>query len=93
MEFRASGDGFPIWHRGQCLLFHGAGTPCVSIGRGEARFDMRRGNFDIRDAVLSRTPLPCATERDRQVEPRAQPGGPVRLVPRTELDGPRAGSR
>ena len=54
---------------------------------------MRRGNFDIRDAVLSRTPLPCATERDRQVELRAQPGGPVRLVPRTELDGPRAGSR
>lgn len=90
MEFRASGDGFSIWHGGQCLLSHGTAAPCVSIGRGEARFDMHRGNFDIQDAVLSRTPLPHATVQDGQVELRARPGDPVRLVLRIELDGPRA---
>lgn len=90
MELRASDGGFAIWHDGQCLLSHSPAAPCVWIGRGEARFDMHRGNFDIQGAVLSRTPLLCATVREGRIELRAQPGGPVRLTLQVEIDGPRA---
>jgi sulfoquinovosidase len=43
---------------GENLLFrHGPDDPAIYIGRGQARFDMYRGNFDIEDYLEAREPL------------------------------------
>ncbi|ATJ83026.1 putative glycosidase [Halomonas beimenensis] len=43
---------------GDSLLFrHGSDAPAVFVGRGQARFDMYRGNFDIEDYLEAREPL------------------------------------
>lgn len=43
---------------GDSLLFeHGFESPAIYVGRGHARFNMYRGNFDIEDYLESREPL------------------------------------
>ncbi|MFG6178408.1 alpha-glucosidase [Halomonas sp. THAF12] len=45
-------------YRGDALLFrHSAETPAIHVGRGQARFDMYRGNFEIEDYLEAREPL------------------------------------
>jgi alpha-glucosidase len=73
-------DGFSLQLAGRELLGHGADRPCLFVGRGEARMDMVRGNFDIEDYVSERSPLAhVQIDGDRLAFSEA-PGQPVRLV-------------
>jgi alpha-glucosidase len=49
--------GFDLSLDGRILLRHRADAPCLFVGRGEGRFAMHRGNFDIEDRVEERAPL------------------------------------
>jgi len=95
VELRTGSEGFAVWHDGACLLRHTPAEPCFSMGRGEGRFRMHRGNFDISGtvltrAVLTRTVLAHATVLDKRIELRASPGAPPRLTLHVTLDGSRA---
>jgi alpha-glucosidase len=90
VELRTGNGAFAVWHDGACLLRHSPAEPCFSIGRGEGRFRMHRGNFDIAGTVLAVDVLAHATVLDGRIELRASPGAPLRLTLRVTLDGPRA---
>lgn len=57
MQIEVHSDGFDLVLDGRILLRHRAATPAVFVGHGDARMDMYRGNFDIADYVIERTPL------------------------------------
>ena len=90
MQLQVTADGFELRAGTACLLRHGMASPCVEVGRGEGIFRMYRGNFDVSDTVLSRTPLAHATVGDGWVELRDAVGGPLRLTLRIALDDSRA---
>jgi hypothetical protein len=57
MQIQTYPDGFDLLLDGRLLLRHRSDAPCLFIGQGDARMDMYRGNFDIEDYVIERTPL------------------------------------
>lgn len=57
MRLEAHADGFDLWLDGRLVLRHRADDPCAFAGRGEARMDMYRGNFEIEDYLVERIPL------------------------------------
>ena len=60
MQIQPYSDGFDLILDGRLVLRHRHVAPCLFVGRGEARMDMYRGNFDIEDYVVERTPLASA---------------------------------
>ena len=79
LRFTPAPDGFDI-HAGDAhVIAHRRDAPFLSLGRGAARMDMHRGNFDIADHIAERTPLPHASvEPDGngwRVTLGRQPGG------------------
>ncbi|WP_281888550.1 alpha-glucosidase [Paenibacillus sp. YYML68] len=54
---RHMNDGFEVYHQGLLVFKHTEDSPMLYVGRGEETIDMYRGNFDIRDYVVERTPL------------------------------------
>ena len=48
--------GFDLIVGEKVILRHRLEAPCLFVGRGEERMDMYRGNFDIEDYVVERTP-------------------------------------
>ncbi|HEV7370828.1 alpha-glucosidase [Arenibaculum sp.] len=77
-------DGFDLVIDGRPILRHRAYDPCLYVGRGEARMEMYRGNFEIEDHVVERVPL-----RDARIEQAgdgwrialcAEPGLPPRMT-------------
>lgn len=52
--------GFDLVLDGRVILRHREEAPCLFVGRGEARTDMYRGNFEIEDYVVERVPLAFA---------------------------------
>ncbi len=57
MQIQTHSDGFDLLLDGRLLLRHRSDAPCLFVGHGDARMDMYRGNFDIEDYVIERTPL------------------------------------
>ncbi len=56
-------DGFDLVLRGQVLLRHREALPCVFVGRGDATYRMRKGNFHLEDYLSERLPLAHAQLR------------------------------
>ena len=80
MPIQTTSNGFDLVLDGKLLLRHRSDEPCLFVGQGDARMDMYRGNFDIEDYVVERTPLAHAVVSGSDVAFSAAPGQPVRLV-------------
>jgi alpha-glucosidase len=57
MQIETTPEGFTLSIDGRPILAHSASSPCIFVGHGEERMDMYRGNFEIEDYVVERTPL------------------------------------
>ena len=80
MPIQTTSNGFDLVLDGKLLLRHRSDAPCLFVGQGDARMDMYRGNFDIEDYVIERTPLAHAVVSGSDIAFSAAPGQPVRLV-------------
>lgn len=57
MKIIKTDDGFDIYFDNIKIISHTKRNPLIHIGRGEAQFNMYRGNFDIKDYVVERIGL------------------------------------
>ncbi len=57
MKINTFDDGFEIVLEGRTLFKHTTKQPLMSIGKGDATYDMYRGNFDIKDRLFKKIPL------------------------------------
>src|SRR6478735_923175 len=80
MKIQTTSNGFDLVLDGRLILRHRSDEPCLFVGQGDARMDMYRGNFDIEDYVIERTPLAHAVVSGSDIAFSAAPGQPVRLV-------------
>jgi alpha-glucosidase len=80
MNLQSTATGFTLSIAGNTILSHSAEAPCLFVGQGDARMDMYRGNFDIEDYVVERSPLAHATVSGNTIAFSTAPGQPVRLV-------------
>jgi len=80
MQIQTTSTGFDLILDGRPILRHRSEAPCLFVGRGDARMDMYRGNFDIEDYVIERTPLMHAVVSGSEIAFSAAPGQPARLV-------------
>jgi sulfoquinovosidase len=80
MQILTTDGGFDLVHDGRLILRHRSDAPCLFVGQGDARMDMYRGNFDIEDYVIERTPLAHAVVSGSDVAFSAARGQPVRLI-------------
>ena len=76
---QTTSNGFDLVLDGKALLRHRSDAPCLFVGQGEARMDMYRGNFDIEDYVVERTPLAHAvvSESGDRLFRRSRAAGPA----------------
>ncbi|MGC8517064.1 MAG: alpha-glucosidase [Steroidobacteraceae bacterium] len=76
-------DGFDLVLGGRTLLRHRAFEPCVFVGTGTGRYQMRQGHFTVQDDLFARLPLTHATVRRGSagisVQLAQSPGSPVLL--------------
>jgi alpha-glucosidase len=87
MPIIATGGGFDLVLGERLVLRHTADAPCLFIGRGDARMDMYRGNFDIEDRLTERTPLRHAAIDGDTIRFAAERGMPPRLVMTVRIIG------
>jgi sulfoquinovosidase len=80
MPIQMTSNGFDLVLDGKVLLRHRSDAPCLFVGQGDARMDMYRGNFDIEDYVIERTPLAHAVVSGSDIAFSTASGQPVRLV-------------
>lgn len=80
MQITATPCGFTISLGDLVLVDHSSDAPCLYVGQGDARMDMYRGNFDIEDYVVERTPLRHARVEGNSISLSSAEGQPVRLV-------------
>ena len=80
MQITETPSGFTISLENRVLVDHSSDAPCLYVGRGDARMDMYRGNFDIEDYVVERTPLRHARVEGNTISLSSAEGQPVRLV-------------
>ncbi|MEE1658058.1 alpha-glucosidase [Microvirga sp. CF3062] len=80
MKIQTTPDGFHLVLDGRLILRHRSDAPCLFVGQGDARMDMYRGNFDIEDYVVERTPLAHAVVSGSEIAFSAAPGQPARLT-------------
>jgi len=80
MKIQTTSNGFDLFLDGRLILRHRSDAPCLFVGQGDARMDMYRGNFDIEDYVVERTPLAHAVVSGSEVAFAAAPGQPARLT-------------
>ncbi|MBB4000599.1 alpha-glucosidase [Aureimonas pseudogalii] len=85
LALRAEADGFDLTLDGRLVLRHRADDPCLFAGRGEERMEMYRGNFDIEDYVVERSPLRHAAIEAGRIAFSSRPGEPARL--RLHIEG------
>ncbi len=76
----ATSHGFVLSMAGREILRHTPDAPCLFVGTGEARMDMYRGNFDIEDYVVERTPLRHGEIAGDRIAFSMAPGQAPRLV-------------
>lgn len=67
IQFHAIPSGFEIRLGDKPILVHSTDAPALFVGRGEARMDMYRGNFDIEDYVSERIALRGASVQGRDI--------------------------
>jgi len=87
MPIQTTANGFDLVLDGKILLRHRSDAPCLFVGQGDARMDMYRGNFDIEDYVIERTPLAHAVVSGSDIAFSSAPGQPVRLTLQVSGDG------
>ncbi|WP_230531135.1 alpha-glucosidase [Microvirga roseola] len=87
MHIKTTADGFDLVLDGRLVLSHRDDAPCLFVGSGEARMDMYRGNFDIEDYVVERTPLRHAAVSGSEIAFSAAPGQHARLTLTVSGDG------
>ncbi|MBD2748717.1 alpha-glucosidase [Microvirga sp. BT688] len=80
MKIQTTSNGFDLVLDGRLILRHRSDAPCLFVGQGDARMDMYRGNFDIEDYVVERTPLAHAVVSGSEIAFSAAPGQPDRLT-------------
>jgi alpha-glucosidase len=80
MQIQTTSNGFDLVLDGRLVLRHRADAPCLFVGQGEARMDMYRGNFDIEDYVVERTPLAHVVVSGSQIAFSAAPDQPARVM-------------
>ena len=80
MQITETPSGFTISLEDRVLVDHTSDAPCLYVGQGDARMDMYRGNFDIEDYVVERTPLRHARVEGYTISLSSAEGQPVRLV-------------
>lgn len=84
MQIQTQPNGFDLLLDGRLVLHHRSDAPCLFVGHGDARMDMYRGNFDIEDYVIERTPLRHAEVLESadgvEIAFGAAKGQPARLV-------------
>jgi alpha-glucosidase len=81
-------DGFDLLLADRLILAHRTAAPCLYVGRGEARMDMYRGNFDIEDRVIERVALRCARIEGRSIAFSFDDGQPPLI--RASIEGDKA---
>ncbi len=86
MKIQTTSNGFDLILDGRLILRHRSDAPCLFVGRGDARMDMYRGNFDIEDYVIERTPMAHAVMSGSEIAFSAAPGQPARLTLRVSGD-------
>jgi alpha-glucosidase len=79
LELSISDGDFTITLAGRVILRHRPDAPCIFVGRGAARMDMYRGNFDIEDYLIERQPLRWSESVGRRIGLSAARGQPARL--------------
>ncbi|RKF13238.1 alpha-glucosidase [Alginatibacterium sediminis] len=57
MDIKHSTSEFQISHQGRTIIAHSHNRPAFYLGRGDATFNMYRGNFDIADYLTERLAL------------------------------------
>ncbi|WP_018237613.1 alpha-glucosidase [Ensifer sp. BR816] len=57
MKLETTATGFTLSLDERVIFSHSASSPCIYAGHGEERMDMYRGNFEIEDYVVERSPL------------------------------------
>src|ERR687889_2383265 len=80
MQIQTTDNGFDLVLDGRLILRHRSDAPCLFVGQGDARMDMYRGNFDIEDYVIERTPLAHAVVSGSDVAFSAARGQSARLT-------------
>jgi len=80
MQIQTTSNGFDLILDGRLILRHRADAPCLFVGHGDARMDMYRGNFDIEDYVVERTPLAYAMVSGSEIAFSASADQPVRII-------------
>jgi alpha-glucosidase len=80
MQINTTANGFDLVLDGRLILRHRSSAPCLFVGQGDARMDMYRGNFDIEDYVIERTPLAHAVVSGSDIAFSSAPEQPPRLV-------------
>ncbi|KFG68261.1 alpha-glucosidase [Microvirga sp. BSC39] len=80
MKIQTTSDGFDLVLDGRLILRHRSEAPCLFVGQGDARMDMYRGNFDIEDYVIERTPLSHAVVSGSEIAFSNAPGQKPRLT-------------
>ncbi|GEO13805.1 alpha-glucosidase [Microvirga aerophila] len=80
MKIQTTSNGFDLVLDGRLILCHRSDAPCLFVGQGDARMDMYRGNFDIEDYVIERTPLAHAVVSGSEIAFSAAPGQSARLT-------------
>ncbi|HEX3348592.1 MAG TPA: alpha-glucosidase [Acetobacteraceae bacterium] len=80
MPIAVTPAGFTFELAGRTLIRHSADSPLAFAGRGEERIEMYRGNFDISDYLIERTPLAHADIEGARITLRRSAGDAPVLV-------------
>jgi alpha-glucosidase len=87
MQILTTDGGFDLVLDGRLILRHRSDAPCLFVGQGDAQMDMYRGNFDIEDYIIERTPLAHAVVSGAEIAFSAAPDQPVRVMLNVSGDG------
>jgi alpha-glucosidase len=87
MQIQTTDNGFDLVLDGRLILRHRSDAPCLFVGQGDARMDMYRGNFDLEDYIIERTPLAHAVVSGTEIAFSAAPDQPVRVMLNVSGDG------
>ncbi len=90
MQIQTTDNGFDLVLDGRLILRHRSDAPCLFVGQGDARMDMYRGNFDIEDYVIERTPLAHAVVSGTEIAFSVALDQPVRVMLNVSGDGQNA---
>ncbi len=85
MLLEKTDEGFTLSIDGRVILTHTPKNPAFFAGFGQERMDMYRGNFDIEDYVVERSPLHHADVDRNTISLASAAGQPPRL--QLTLDG------